>query len=452
MVDCVTIAQSEWGSLGLAQVVERAWHRLNGPRVLSDIAQWQDATDYFNALTHWSQAGRVSFDTLTRGLAQLYSNVKPKRPRVRLMTIHAAKGLEWDTVMLVGLGKKNASDESQLLEWQSLSGEQGERGLLVAPFRSKEEGSSVASVIRLLNKKRAEAERKRLWYVAVTRAKRRLILVGRLRIDETTNEPQTIPAHTGCAILWPIIHKSFLENALRSQADVRARFAPSTVPSHPINPTGLYRVVEPINLKDLTSPSPYLVQRGVNAQTNTFDFEWVSPVSRAIGVLVHDIFERMGRGQWLLSTLNAIPESFIGQRLSELGVGLGAVSAATARVRRILAAVATDPKAQWIFNTHHQDSQFEWELMHKSVDGFEIARIDRSFIADDGTRYIIDYKTSDHEGRDLAGFLIQEKDRYRQQLERYGSWVQELEPQRPIKLALYFPVLTQWVDWDFTDH
>ncbi len=48
------------------------------------------------------------------------------------------------------------------------------------------------------------------------------------------------------------------------------------------------------------------------------------------------------------------------------------------------------------------------------------AVIDRTFIDEGGVRWIIDYKTSTHEGGDLENFLEQEKDRYREQLERYA--------------------------------
>ena len=46
--------------------------------------------------------------------------------------------------------------------------------------------------------------------------------------------------------------------------------------------------------------------------------------------------------------------------------------------------------------------------------------IDRTFIDENGVRWIIDYKTSAHEGSDLENFLEQEKERYREQLERYA--------------------------------
>ena len=66
--------------------------------------------------------------------------------------------------------------------------------------------------------------------------------------------------------------------------------------------------------------------------------------------------------------------------------------------------------------------------------------MDRSFIAADGTRWVIDYKTSRHEGADLEGFLAQELERYRPQLTTYAALARGLGPE-PVRAALYFPLI-----------
>jgi hypothetical protein len=73
--------------------------------------------------------------------------------------------------------------------------------------------------------------------------------------------------------------------------------------------------------------------------------------------------------------------------------------------------------------------------------------LDRSFI-DTGTRWIIDYKTSRHEGGDMAAFLDAEVARYRPQLERYAQALANVEA-RPIRLGLYFPLLRSFREWSF---
>jgi ATP-dependent exoDNAse (exonuclease V) beta subunit len=74
--------------------------------------------------------------------------------------------------------------------------------------------------------------------------------------------------------------------------------------------------------------------------------------------------------------------------------------------------------------------------------------VDRTFVDQDGVRWIVDYKTSSHEGADIEGFLDLQKDRYRQQLEKYAALFKNLE-HRPIRLGLYFPLLNGWREWEY---
>ena len=54
------------------------------------------------------------------------------------------------------------------------------------------------------------------------------------------------------------------------------------------------------------------------------------------------------------------------------------------------------------------------------------AVIDRTFVDADGTRWVVDFKTSPHEGGDLEGFLDAEVKRYAAQLQRYAHLAREL--------------------------
>ena len=66
-------------------------------------------------------------------------------------------------------------------------------------------------------------------------------------------------------------------------------------------------------------------------------------------------------------------------------------------------------------------------------------------VDDNGVHWIVDYKTSTHEGGNLPGFLDAEVTRYRPQLRKYaavyGAWA-GVEP----RCALYFPLLGEFVE------
>ena len=72
--------------------------------------------------------------------------------------------------------------------------------------------------------------------------------------------------------------------------------------------------------------------------------------------------------------------------------------------------------------------------------------IDRTFRDADGQRWVVDYKTSSHEGGDVEGFLTREQERYRTQLDRYAALMRMLDDE-PVRRGLYFPLLKGWREW-----
>jgi hypothetical protein len=74
-------------------------------------------------------------------------------------------------------------------------------------------------------------------------------------------------------------------------------------------------------------------------------------------------------------------------------------------------------------------------------------RLDRTFIDEVGTRWIIDYKTSSHEGGGKKAFLESEVIRYRSQLENYARAISQMGD-RNIRVGLYFPLLQALESWE----
>ena len=72
--------------------------------------------------------------------------------------------------------------------------------------------------------------------------------------------------------------------------------------------------------------------------------------------------------------------------------------------------------------------------------------MDRVFRDKDGTRWIVDYKTSGHEGGNVDAFLDRERVRYEKQLARYAMALGEASTM----LGLYFPLLSGWREWKDT--
>jgi ATP-dependent helicase/nuclease subunit A len=116
-------------------------------------------------------------------------------------------------------------------------------------------------------------------------------------------------------------------------------------------------------------------------------------------------------------------------------------------VRRALEATVADPRGAWLFDPAHTVAASELELSTVRGGRVAAARIDRTFVDRDGVRWIVDFKTSLHEGTDLEAFLDRERLRYTPQLERYAELIAAREPDRPIRLGLYFPLHAGWREW-----
>jgi ATP-dependent helicase/nuclease subunit A len=108
---------------------------------------------------------------------------------VRLLTIHAAKGLEFKVVVVADAGRDRAPPASH----EILALSDGRFGFRVAdPITSKPRGAYAYDAVQEARKAEDRAERLRLYYVAMTRAIDRLIISGSIDPERTADETTPI--------------------------------------------------------------------------------------------------------------------------------------------------------------------------------------------------------------------------------------------------------------------
>jgi len=438
-------------SVPLSEWVEGTWLALGGPATLDRRQDLSDCEQYLQLLRSMeADSAPISITSLQTGIDNLFASTDPESDdRLQVMTIHKAKGLEFDTVILPGLGRKPPSRSSYLLNWSERAVEEDRSELILAPITaSGEDRDSINSYVQYLERMRELNEASRLLYVAATRAKRRLFILGhtRLKPEGQAALPQTPVQGSLLNTLWPAVEPIFTEASNRPEQ--QEQLSNGTPGPTWLDVQGILRLtadwLSPVALdRPLVLPEV--------ADEVPVEYSWVGPSARHVGTLVHRLLESivsLGASYW--STVNTdIGKSNIRSELMSLGVGSADLDRSVNTVIEAVKRTLEDERGLWILDADHQDSRCEYAL--ESVDENNVlltSIIDRTFIDSEGTRWIIDYKTSSHSGGGMDEFLDRETERYQAQLNRYARVMGQVED-RPIKLGLYFPLLKGWREWSY---
>jgi len=343
-------------------------------------------------------------------------------------------------VVMPALARRQKPREAELLLWR-----QRPTGLLLAPTSStavdRNDPDPIYAYLRLLDAVEDAAELGRLLYVGCTRARESLHLTASLDIDREVGGPSRWKRpvrSSSLATLWPVLESE----APMPRDDQRIVAKPTVSAGVPLRRLPLaWRL-----------PPPPSMQLAPAAQaqlgTEAVEFDWVRETARQIGTVAHRLLRQIaedGLDSWTSARVEA-QRPRVARELSALGF-TGAEAAAA--VEQVLASIWTtlaDPRGRWLFDPRHADAHSEFAVTEWREGSFVHSVLDRTFVDADGTRWIIDFKLSRHEGAGVDAFLDNERERYRAQLESYAGAMRSLDA-RPIRLGLYFPLLGGWRDW-----
>lgn len=419
--------------------IENTWLRLGGPASLTTTTELDNAKAYFKLLAKQTPAGDLQdFIVFEELLANLTATTTtPDETAVEIMTIHKAKGLEFDSVILPCLEKQTRSDSHQLLLWQERPSPEGSSDLILAPIK-KAASDPIYDYLRRQENNKASHELKRLLYVAITRAKNCLHLLGHVTLEN--GDIKAVPTNSFLEQLWVMIG---------------TEFKTSNNAKNPLNETDIV-CHQPQNLRRLTAnwqhPLVTTIIEEPKAFNNTFlqtRYQWQPDPLKQIGTAIHKMIYQVtvtGSSNWQAEKINNYQQQFK-QLLIRLNVVESALNNAIEAIKTALLNIITDPRGKWIINADHENAAAEYPLT-AVIDG-EVKSyiIDRTFI-EKGVRWIIDYKTTDSFSGDPTTFLQQEKNRHRQQLEEY-AYAFRLQESYPIRLGVYYPLLKLWLEWEF---
>lgn len=339
--------------------------------------------------------------------------------------------------------------------------EKGKEGLLLAPIHPKgEQEDPIFQYLGSLEGEKERHERGRVLYVAVTRARKALHLIGHTRLKDGI----PVTPHRGTLLfpLWEAVGAEFLtlaENLAGSAEDGESQAA--TAPASSASTPGAAPFREPVLNRlplDWRTPDPppgvypaLAESEGseeANEEEEALEFSWAGEKARHVGTVSHRLLRWMAERGWKLSTGQELQLSraAIISALAGMGVLPSDLDQAADQVEKALRNTLEDERGRWILAAHTQ-ARNEFRIADMEEGRSRNRIIDRTFIDEDGVRWIIDFKTGGHEGGDSNAFLDREQERYRNQLEVYAEMMARLEPGRPIRLGLYFPLLKGWREW-----
>ena len=429
----------------LRERVERCWYALGGPGLITAADSLANVYLFLDLLEKIDSSGTIA------DVGELESLLDQERVSsaagtdcpLQIMTMHKSKGLQFDHVLLYGLGRVTRGSQKSVLSWLSIP-DGDDNDMIISPVgpRAEMENDPLHQYIESTESDKQKHELDRLLYVACTRARKSLHLIGNIQTDANGNMPKSADARSLLHRLWPAIEHDFQrkfdalpdrdEQQAREANDryrepackrFRSRWHPGEAPPFPLQST--------------------LEGKAAAASEREVEFYWVGAQARHAGIIVHRWIQKMTMATDTAAATNPEKQRSVSERWAlQLGVRNDDIDTVCRRVATALKSMLEDDTGQWLIAG---GGQCELPLTGIWGDGLTSIVIDRVRIDDQGRHWIVDYKTSTHEGGDLDGFLAQESDRYREQLQKYAA-IYSSTTDSPVRTALYFPLLKSFCE------
>lgn len=368
-----------------------------------------DLEQYWLLLERFEQDGQIGDMTLFKDeFNKLYSQ-KATPSRLQIMTIHKSKGLEFDCVILPSLSSKSSSMDTPLLRWLKLPSDTHGELMLLSPMKAAHHEHCVLyDYLGKLDSQKNSYELQRLFYVAVTRAKKRLYLFDCKNVSRQGS------------------FRNLLKNQEFITTDAEIDLSTEITKAYPVLhhlPLNYYQQAPVIPL-DESNPSALTIN--------------MNSIPRLIGIAAHELL------QWICdhhpADIEDIPWELARFTLKSMGLDASKLDESLALLKQQLTQLFNDPIGQWIIKAHDNE-QNEYAFLTQEQGEVTTRIIDRTFF-DAGFRWIIDFKTGQEDN--------QKREKHRQQVNEYADLF-ATHTAEPIQCGLYYLSSGTWESWEKTD-
>ena len=462
-------AVAQTGRVPVPELIDRTWRALRGDSYLTEEAL-ANTRQFFALIERQHQeTGELSLSLLESRLDRLFAAPGQTANAVELMTIHGAKGLEWDVVLIPELERRAPVQRSRLLEWEELSGgDQASANVVLAPIAGKgEESSALNRWLRSIRAGRLAAERRRQFYVACTRAKEELHLFGTANRSESKGlKPNSASL---LAAAWPAAAEHFvaagepapvelvpsLRQSPAAHGDLSESFAIAASADEPVSRATIERLPLSVLEEAAREDSRTDLDRSPAQSRAVFTRPEGSFTARSLGNAVHAFLELAATHLHAPGSSLARVEREVAAWQPRIRAVLRADGLAPTQTGRLADSVLFalrntlhDATGQWLLGARvDARSEYALSLAQGVVPRVRLDRIFRAgatpLATGEDHLWIIDYKTASHAPAGLDAWLETERARYAGQLETYAQAV----PSQQVNVGLWYPMLARLIWW-----
>ncbi len=414
--------------LALRVWIEQSWLRFGGAAALAGEADSADAESFLQLLEELELRGDgLNLAVLDEELQSLYSAPATRDCKLKVMTLHKAKGLEFDQVYLPALARGSGGQERDLLLWDEYTlPDTGAAFLLdVKGAVGAKGGGRLYDFLHAQAAEKRQLEATRLFYVGCTRAADYLWLSATLPWNERRNEPGAPTSASLLADLWPALEGSIpvVHHSPGEEADQNALE---------------YRRLSRVPVFDAPAETP----------PSALEMPPQNLHARAFGTALHRALESLVYREEIPDRCDDRLLQLLETTLGDEGVERSAQGILLERGEHDIICLLEDPWARWMLDRERPGRHAEFAMGLASEEGTRELVLDYVFLDEvRGERWVVDYKTAmPAPQQDREAFFAEQLEHYREQLGAYRRALEGLYDE-PVRCALYFPGLGEHREW-----
>ncbi|MGE4630540.1 MAG: UvrD-helicase domain-containing protein [Pseudohongiellaceae bacterium] len=439
--------------LSLSDLLRKTFDCLGGHHLIQTHFELESVDLFFDLIRRFERSTPlINVDDLEEQIKNTFVSDNPPSASdnpIQILTIHKAKGLEFDHVFLPGLARQPKTEERELLLWhERLNHARVPKLFLAALAGTGESRDTLYELLRHEKLAKSKLENTRLMYIGVTRAIKSAHLSAVLKRgkEESINpDPRSL-----LSTIWTAISQNKFvefvnmdgmttENILESKGTSQLKTATllKRIPVSLLPQSSWFEVTEKSDDNNQHHPQPsFNEDPRLNLMLDT-----------QTGNLIHEALQASLTNKNLLSDDSIdLQRQRWQQHLLRYGFDLDKAHHAVAYIEDSLRKTLSNQELLWIFDHSQEKSVAEYELQSKNGDVVQNHIIDRSFLDSEDIRWIIDYKSAKKpDSIPEEEFIAGQLNLYRPQLKRYHELFKE-EKNKGVKTALLFTSIARLVE------